>query len=212
MEILVLLVVLVAAYWAKNNILKPDTSKVIDDYFRRVVDAVKKVLNSFSDNKIESVADVPAQQDTVAPVVEKQLPVANDHLSQSNKAPQNGATPTEKVSQSTIAKKSPEIVINRVPEDSVLKRHYQTQFVTERASITQPYPTDSVLRRHYENSLQTAFNLVSTAPKTDAGEWVVEVINQAADAEVTATTKHILPEDSVLKRHFEQFIEAKKAA
>lgn len=210
MEILGLLVVLVATYWAKNNLLKPDTSKAIDDYFHRAVDAVKKTFNSLSDNKIESFADGTEQQDAVAPVVEKQSPVDNDHLSQSNKAPQNIAAPTEEVSQSVVAKKSPELDINPVPEDSVQKRHYQTQLVVERASITHPYPTDSVLRRHYENSLQVVISGLSTAQKTDTIEQVVEAVDQAAA--VTTTTKTIFPEDSVLKRHFAQLTEAKAAA
>lgn len=210
MEILGLLVVLVAAYWAKNNLLKPDTSKAIDDSCRRAVDSVKKTFNSFSDNKIENVAEVPEQQDVVAPVVEKQSPVVDEPLSQSDEVTQNIAAPVDAVSQSVVAKKSPEIALNRVPEDSVLKRHYQAQLVAARASITHPYPTDSVLRRHYENRLQGAFNLVSTAPKADAVELVVEAIDRVAP--ITTTNEQSFPEDSVLKRHFAQLIEASEAA
>jgi predicted RND superfamily exporter protein len=101
MEILGLLVVLVAAYWAKNNLLKPDTSKAIDDSCRRAVDSVKKTFS----NKIENVAEVPERQDVVAPVVEKQAAVVDEHLSQSNKVTQNIAAPAETVSQTVVAKK-----------------------------------------------------------------------------------------------------------
>lgn len=203
MEILGLLVVLVAAYWAKNNLLKPDTSKAIDDSCRRAVNSVKKMLS----NKTENVSELPEQQDVVAPVVEKQSPVVDEHLSQSNKVTQNIAAPAEAVSQTVVAKKSSAIVLNPVPEDSVLKRHYQTQLVAERSSITHPYPTDSVLRRHYEAKLQAA---VSTAPKADAVELVVEAIDQVSP--VTTTNQQNFPEDSVLKRHFTQLIEASEAA
>ncbi|MDD2740235.1 MAG: hypothetical protein PHR94_15010 [Methylomonas lenta] len=206
MEILGLLVVLVAAYWAKNNLLKHDTSKAIDDSCRRAVNSVKKMLS----NKTENVSELPEQQDVVAPVVEKQSPVVDEHLSQSNKVTQNIAAPAEAVSQTVVAKKSSAKVLNPVPEDSVLKRHYQTQLVAERSSITHPYPTDSVLRRHYEAKLQAAFNLVSTAPKADAVELVVEAIDQVSP--VTTTNQQNFPEDSVLKRHFTQLIEASEAA
>lgn len=207
MEILGLLVVLVAAYWAKNNLLKPDTSKAIDDSCRRAVDSVKKTFS----NKIENVAEVPERQDVVAPVVEQPSPVVDEHLSQSNKVTQNIAAPAAAVSQTVVAKKSPAIVLNPVPEDSVLKRHYQTQLIAERVSITHPYPTDSVLRRHYEASLQAAFNLVATAPKADAVELVVAAIEPVA-AVTTIANEQSFPEDSVLKRHFTQLIEASEAA
>lgn len=206
MEILVLLVVLVAAYWAKNNLLKPETSQAIDDLSRSGMDVVKKTLNSLSDNKAESVVELAEQNVAAASVEEHQSPVDNEPVEQSNKAPKNIATPTQEASPSVAAKKSPEKAITLVPEDSVLSRHYQAQIVAERASITHPYPTDSVLRRHYENRLQAAFNPVSTAQKTDAVVRV-EAIDQA-----TSTAKPILPEDSVLKRHFAQLIETKVAA
>jgi hypothetical protein len=58
--------------------------------------------------------------------------------------------------------------------------------------------------------LHAAFNLVSTASKADAVESVVEAIDQ--DSPVTTTNQQSFPEDSVLKRHVTQLIEASEAA
>lgn len=38
----------------------------------------------------------------------------------------------------------------RIPEDSVLKRHFFTHLQSEIESALFPRPTDSVLRRHYD--------------------------------------------------------------
>jgi len=75
--------------------------------------------------------------------------------------------------------------VSRVPEDSVLKRHYFAKLDAERMAITHPYPTDSVLRRHYESALVT----ITPAPVVD--------INPHQDQ-----PKLQMPEDAVLRRHF----------
>jgi hypothetical protein len=53
------------------------------------------------------------------------------------------------VNQSTCSNKL------KVPEDSVLKRHFLTHLQSEIESALFPRPTDSVLQRHYD-SLVTA--------------------------------------------------------
>lgn len=39
----------------------------------------------------------------------------------------------------------------KVPEDSVLKRHFLTHLQSEIEAALHPRPTDSVLRRHYDS-------------------------------------------------------------
>lgn len=56
--------------------------------------------------------------------------------------------------------------IPNFPEDSTLRRHYESAAAIKRqARLAQP-PTDSVLRRHYEQLHQAA--VASTAPTTRA--------------------------------------------
>jgi hypothetical protein len=47
-------------------------------------------------------------------------------------------------------------VKRRLPEDSVLKRHFVQQAQTQIANDIGPKPTDSVLKRHYEMLFQQA--------------------------------------------------------
>lgn len=72
------------------------------------------------------------------------------------------------------------------PEDSVLKRHYQTHLQSEKQAITNPYPTDSVLIRHHES----AVSQLLSAKNIDSANCQAEI------------AKLKMPEDSVLKRHF----------
>lgn len=200
MEILVLLVVLVAAYWAKNNLLKPDTSQMLDDLFLGGVNFVKKSINSPSDNKIENVVDEKERQVAVATVVT----MDKEPLSPA-KVPQNVVAAVEEAINDYAAIESAEIAVKRVPEDSVLKRHYQAQLIAERTSISHPYPTDSVLRRHYENNIQIAFNPALT-------DQTAHIAPQLVIDPISSKVTQVFPEDSVLKRHFAQLIEAKAAA
>lgn len=196
MEILVLIVLLVAAYWAKNNLLKPETSQAIDDFSNRGLDFVKSKFNA----PVESVTDSENQE--IKPQVNAvsaediQSPVGNDQPVQSETA-QSSVTPA--------AIKSPEKAVDRVPEDSVLNRHYLAQLAAERAAITHPYPTDSVLRRHYENSIQIVSRPVSTVQVAES----TEVVNISETISPTsAIAKQAVPEDSVLRRHFVAQVEA----
>ncbi|MCK9607277.1 MAG: hypothetical protein M0R33_12620 [Methylomonas sp.] len=43
----------------------------------------------------------------------------------------------------------------RLPQDSVLKRHYLSQLQAEISAAMSPRPTDSVLRRHYDGMVQS---------------------------------------------------------
>lgn len=88
--------------------------------------------------------------------------------------------------------------VDCMPEDSVLRRHYQAQQAAERAAITEPYPTDSILRRHRQSLAQATLNppaaVTSSAPVASQAPEPVAV---SAAAPVAA-----VPEDSILKRHY----------
>ncbi len=99
-----------------------------------------------------------------------------------------------------------------IPEDSILKRHYLSHLSSLIEALSPPRPTDSVLSRHhdaiqatrlvqctidqkaydqllneYEYSKSFTFSEVSAQPK----EFLVEV-----------PCSNIIPEDSILKRHY----------
>ena len=77
----------------------------------------------------------------------------------------------------------------KIPEDFVLRRHYESTRQAEREAITNPYPTDSALRRHYQS--MSAINLnKSSAP------------NKEIENPVSPVKKLTIPEDSTLRRHF----------
>lgn len=82
-----------------------------------------------------------------------------------------------------------------IPQDSVLRRHYLAHKAAENEAIVNPYPTDSVLRRHYEQLLQTGF---SAEVQRLAQELTVETESMAQ----TEESNCMIPEESVLKRHF----------
>lgn len=69
-------------------------------------------------------------------------------------------------------------VITRIPEDSILKRHFLANIAAEQLSMTNPYPTESVLRRHYES------------------------MHALPVKQLIASAQSALPEDSVLRRHY----------
>ncbi|MGR8933102.1 MAG: hypothetical protein ACU837_01780 [Gammaproteobacteria bacterium] len=50
-------------------------------------------------------------------------------------------------------------VIEKVPEDSILKRHFLTTLRYEIELHMQPRPTDSILQRHYDHLLETELQM-----------------------------------------------------
>lgn len=84
--------------------------------------------------------------------------------------------------------------IRSTPEDSTLSRHYAAQQHAERQAITHPYPTDSIQRRHYENRFNFS---VKSQPEPIIDQQIV-----AEPAVSSCTARPVLPQDSVLQRHF----------
>lgn len=118
----------------------------------------------------------------------------------------------------------------KIPEDSVLKRHYLAALQAEKDAISSPYPTDSVLRRHYDTLHKIAIpqQSASTAEIAPSQPQALAAVQAAAsakqnDPEDSVQHRHYLaqlrneietelpprPTDSVLKRHHDHLVQAK---
>lgn len=134
-----------------------------------------KIFRRRSDETTESVAQV------IEPIVAKS-PVA----------------PVAAPSPAPVAelKTSPSAVISPtesgIPEDSVLHRHYLANQEAERLARTEPYPSESVLHRHYDTA--HCLHLDADAP-------AAPVAKSASKCGCSAE-KSVIPQDSVLRRHF----------
>lgn len=110
-----------------------------------------------------------------------------------------------------------------VPEDSVLRRHVLTQLRTEVESSLFPRPTDCILQRHYEQLIDSElenrllepdtlkrFNFIdgietpaTTAPVSIIGvKGRTSLIEQEISTASQTDSKHKVPEDCVLRRHW----------
>ncbi len=95
----------------------------------------------------------------------------------------------------TLAVQQPEKnTAEKIPEDSVLRRHYLASQAAEIEARANPYPTDSVLRRHYETMNKAKFE----ACVQQLSQPKPVVIQQV---EKTAVSVPKIPQDSVLRRH-----------
>ncbi|MDD5411289.1 MAG: hypothetical protein PHF31_07730 [Methylobacter sp.] len=188
LSILIILVVLAAAFWVKNKFFKSEMPKKIETFPSREAPLVKKSDSVASEaiaseNKAldKGEADLePVQQPSVN-IQQKDIePLQSTEIPPVKIVNEYGADTCEKIKA-------------QIPEDSVLRRHYLAQLDAERELITNPYPTDSVLRRHYESMLAT-----SAVQSTDSAETrteTVRITNLPAE-------KQQIPEESTLRRHF----------
>jgi len=118
--------------------------------------------------------------------------------------------------------------ISQVPEDSVLRRHYLANEAAKELALHEPYPTDSVLQRHFDQSHKIITEQVAAtadgaaqypkaeAPTTPQKASIIEqAIGKQMPASVSAKAASspkpdiaeyaeitVIPQDSVLKRHF----------
>ncbi len=110
-----------------------------------------------------------------------------------------------------------------VPEDSVLRRHLLAQLRTEIEASLFPPPTDCVLLRHYEQLVESEvenrllnpealqrfkfIDGIEIAGTTDSAS-IIDVkaksspIEHAVGTPSKSDSKHEIPEDSVLRRHW----------
>lgn len=100
-----------------------------------------------------------------------------------------------------------------IPEDSILRRHYLTEQALKKAALSNPIPTDSILRRHYtamqqpvvvDNARPKKTNTIEQAVNKEASAVVQHsgIKPSQASAPVNTLNTPVLPEDSVLRRHF----------
>lgn len=105
-----------------------------------------------------------------------------------------------------------------------LDQVYDAEREAQKAALANPYPTDSVLRRHYEtlHNIKPApvraepevESVISPKASKSRGSIIELAINKdeqatpAVVSEPTTFAKPCLPEDSVLKRHFIQRLQA----
>ncbi|MEY4719880.1 MAG: hypothetical protein RL563_2498 [Pseudomonadota bacterium] len=159
----------------------------------------------------------PAAHKAPEPIVT--TTVSNDEASVAKSSVESVAP----VSPAVAAPKCAETVI---PEDSVLKRHYLAAQQAESEALSHPYPSDSVLRRHYDtehklvmDALQAAVvaPIVESAPEQEPVQTAIEqVVDKAPVLEAVppasqakcCASHSVIPQDSVLKRHFLQCLTA----
>lgn len=91
-------------------------------------------------------------------------------------------------------------ISERIPEDSMLRRHYLTHIESKKQAYAPMRPTDSMLRRHYDSlmaSLQQPASKPEPAPSPQ-GEPLIEI----SALEGLECNREKMPQDSMLKRHF----------
>ncbi len=104
----------------------------------------------------------------------------------------------------------------KIPEDSVLKRHYLAALQAEKDALSNPYPTDSVLRRHYETlhkiaRPQAVYEPEFSQPQTSTQPADSDTANIPDDSILRSKIEAELPPrptDSVLKRHHDSLVQA----
>jgi len=83
----------------------------------------------------------------------------------------------------------------KLPEDSVLRRHYFANEAAKEEILHDPYPTDSVLRRHYD----TAHKIGNAG---DIGSVELGIPEPSLPQDSCQERDEQIPEDSVLRRHY----------
>jgi hypothetical protein len=135
MQLLLLVLVLMAVYfWAKSSYFKADLSQKVEAFPSRGAPLVKR-----------SRLQTPAKR------VVHEYAVGRVESVQQN----NHALSTVEELQKSVQSESLKSIALRIPEDSVLRRHFMTQLRAEIALKMGEKPTDFSLARHYEAKLQT---------------------------------------------------------
>lgn len=189
MEFVVGLMLLAGVYfWVKKNYLQPEIPKTIEISPVRGVPLVKKSQNA------------PQDTDVADSLVEEKIVVEPIQVSEVSIE----AEVVVEVAAESVA--SDAVICQQIPEDSVLKRHYFAQLEAERQNLSNPYPTDSVLRRHHETAVLATLNKSQNIESTVVVEQSIKEPTQSND-DVSISTQ-LIPEDSVLKRHYQQLIQS----
>lgn len=95
----------------------------------------------------------------------------------------------------------------KIPEDSMLRRHYLTHIQARKESRLPARPTDSMLRRHYD-SLMASLQETGSKPEPAPIQPIEPVIIAESKDEAIAAVNRArvegegLPQDSMLRRHY----------
>lgn len=105
---------------------------------------------------------------------------------------------------------------NKLPEDSVLRRHFLSARQADMDAITNPYPTDSTLRRHYDSLRTAELNAAfATGNEQDVKKLIIpedSTLRRHFFTQVQAEIESVLfprPTDSTLRRHYESQVKAR---
>ncbi|MGZ8135925.1 MAG: hypothetical protein ACXW1W_01465 [Methylococcaceae bacterium] len=177
MDILILLVVLAAAFFGvKHKLRKTETPQHIEtSTSHEAIGATTK-----ADNTVEK--DEAGCESSDQPIVN--IEPSQTESSQSTEASSPAQIITESPAETSVKPN------DQIPEDSAPK----TQLAAESSISHSYYPTDSMLRRHYESMLAAG----SITQSTDSNEAKID-IQSATNQPVE---KQQIPEDSTLRRHF----------
>jgi len=210
----------IAAYAARAYLLLPETVQDRDIFPSRAATFVTRLVREqnlrdvLADRaKPVSIADSAAEADAVE-IVEN--PAAELTTAIEEAAPvETPAKPATVIADvEAVAEAEP-----RVPEDSILSRHYFARLLAEKAALANPYPTESVLRRHYRQRLDALLDLKASDFESASDHDVIEAAPDladpsanlelvdggeriASDADGSAGVSVAVPTDSVLRRHF----------
>ncbi|MDD2759653.1 MAG: hypothetical protein PHH11_05105 [Methylomonas sp.] len=190
MKILNLLVATLAEYWAKYGPTHSNESQAIELFPSRGVTFVKRTLKGCGNQS--SDASVAGDEILATP---DDRPLSTD----SRWTEESASSEQDDTGKPSESKAYVGLPRSAIPEDSVLRRHYLAMLAAEQAAISNPYPTDSVLRRHYEQQRAT---LLPQLPKASSFEIQRTPEASMTEDSLAGTEKSIVPEDSVLRRHF----------
>jgi hypothetical protein len=179
-----------------------------------------------------SIANTPSQTHAPAPAA----PIAQQPetlVAAPFQAPEPIAEPAPQAPIVTAVAEEPrtpaaEAPVIKLPEDSILKRHYLAGLQAEKEALSNPYPTDSVLRRHYEtlhkiaspqhsktvgesepNQPQVAAQQASVVEADLSEESLVQTQDLDQLRREIAAELPAAPTDSVLKRHYDNLLQTK---
>lgn len=150
--IVIILVLLAAAFWAKKKFFKSEIPKKVETFPGREAPSVKK-SDSVASEAIASESKALDKDEADREPV--QQPSVNNQQ-KDIESPQSAEIPPVKIVIEHDADTCEKIKA-QIPEDSVLRRHFLTQLMTEIESEVFPRPTDSILKRHYDSLILAKF-------------------------------------------------------
>ncbi|OAI22987.1 MULTISPECIES: hypothetical protein [Methylomonas] len=213
----------IAAYAARAYLLLPETVQDRDIFPSRAATFVTRLVREQNLRDVPadrakpiSIAGSAAEADAEADAVE----IVENPAAELTTAIEEAAlveTPAEPATVAADVETMAEAAL-RVPEDSILSRHYFAQLAAEKAALANPYPTESVLRRHYRQRLAALLDLqplgAESASDLNGTEASLEFADSSAslelaeggeriasDADSGVSSSVVVPTDSVLRRH-----------